>query len=119
MNILVVRLMKHYIQILIKSIQSHRKTLLLVTVAVLITILLHASISMWLSKVCNVYIPSIGTIRVLNVEVSGKDILAKNGQKFIDWGIIYPGTAINRTFNVTSRSNVDAFLIIEAANWTF
>jgi len=62
---------------------------------------------------------SIGNIHTLHVEVYGKDIKVREGQKFLDWGTVYPGTLTNYTFNVTSRSNIQAKLIIKAINWTF
>ena len=40
-------------------------------------------------------------------------------KQFIDWGTIYPGYSINRSYNIQSKSNVEAMLIIETANWTF
>jgi hypothetical protein len=111
--------MKKSVQFFIKFIRHHKETLLLVITVALITILLHTSISIWLSSFSNANIPSIGTIHTLNVEVYGKDIQDHNGEKLIDWGIVYPGTLVNRTFNVTSKSNIDGILIIKTANWTF
>jgi hypothetical protein len=111
--------MKNSLQPLIKFICHYRKTLILLVAVASITILLQILISVWLSNVSNMNIPSIGKIHTLNVEVYGKDIQYQDGQPFIDWGVVYPRTLVNRTFNVTSKSNIQATLTIETANWTF
>jgi len=84
----------------------------------LITLLLHSLVSIWLERRDNFHILSVGTIHALYVEVYGGDIKEVNGQKIIDWGIVYPGSLVNRTFNVVSKSNIEATLIIKAVNWT-
>jgi|Deesub1362B_J571_1020462.scaffolds.fasta_scaffold13362_2 hypothetical protein len=100
-------------------IHKRKQTLILIAIVITATLLLHTAISIWLSKNSNTHLPSFGTIYTLNVEVYGNDIRIQNGKKFIDWGIVYPGTLTNRTFNVTSKSNIQAILIIETANWIF
>ena len=112
--------MKISFQFLADTIRRNRKTLLLIIAAVLITILLQTLLSIWLSHNSNIYLPSIGAIHTINVEVYGGDLKElSNGQKFLDWGTVYPGMMVNRTLNVTSRSNVDAVLIIKTMNWAF
>jgi len=86
---------------------------------VLITILLETLVSIWLSKSNNFYIPSIGTIHVLNVEVYGGDIKYLNGELTLDWGIVYPGSQINRSFFIKTKGNINGTLKIKAGNWTF
>ena len=101
-------------------VKRHKKTLLMIVITVLITIIIQTILSVWLSNNSEVYLPSIGTIYTFNVEVYGGDLKElSNGQKFLDWGTIYPGMVVNRSFNVKSKSNVDAILIIKPANWTF
>jgi len=85
----------------------------------LITISLHTLISIWVSHNSSLYIPSIGTIHTLNVDVHGRDIQYFNGVEMIDWGVVYPGSSAKRAFNVTSISNVEGVLIIKVFNWTF
>ena len=101
-----------------ETILKHKKTLLMVTSVILATILLQTTIAILLSTTSNFHLPSLGTIHTLNVEVYGKDVQEKNGEKYIEWGILYPGTQINRTFTVKSKSNVEGILIIKATNWT-
>jgi hypothetical protein len=99
--------------------KKRKKTMLLIFSVIAITITLHILISLWLIYLNNTYFPSIGTIRTINIEVYGKDIKTQDSKKFIDWGMVYPGVLANRTFNVTSKSNIQAVLIIRATNWTF
>lgn len=101
-----------------EDILKHKRTLLILTAAILATILLQTTIAILLSTRSNFHLPSLGTIHTLNVEVYGKDIKEENGEKFLDWGILYSGTQTNRTFTVKSKSNVEGTLIIKAANWT-
>ena len=111
--------MKMFFQSLTEFIRRSKRTLLLIIVVALITILLHTLISIQLSHNSNLYIPSIGTIHTLNVDVHGENIQSINGVKIIDWGVVYPGSLVKRTFNVTSISNIEGVLIIKVFNWTF
>ena len=107
-------------QLIVDFIRHHKNTFLLIIVVTLITVLLQTLISVWLSKNSNISLPSFGTIYTLQAEVYGGSLKElSNGQKLIDWGTVYPGTTVNRTFNVMSKSNVEAKLIIKATNWIF
>jgi len=111
--------MKISYQFPIEFIQRYKKVILLIIAVVLITILLQTLISMWLSRNNTIRLPSFGTIYTLHVEAYGGDLQEENGRKSIDWGTVYPGIVVNRTFTVRSKSNVDAKLIIRAINWIF
>ena len=111
--------MKFSYQFPVEFIQRYKKTILLIIAVVLITILLQTLISMWLSRSNTIRLPSFGTIYTLHVEAYGGDLQEADGRKFIDWGTVYPGIVVNRTFTVRSESNVDAKLIIRAINWIF
>jgi len=107
-------------KLLIKFIRHHKKTLLLIVATMLVTVLLQTLISIWLSRNNTVYLPSIGTIYTFHAEVYGNDIKElSDGQKLIDWGIVYPGSVVTKTFNVTSESNAKAILVIKPMNWVF
>ena len=107
-------------QLIVDFIRRHKNTFLLIIVVTLITVLLQTLISVWLSRNSNINLPSFGTIYTLQAEVYGGNLKElSNGQKLIDWGMVYPGTTVNRTFNVMSKSNVEAELIIKAMNWVF
>jgi len=107
------------IQALMAFLRSSKKTLMLLIVVVLATVALQTSISLWLSNTHNFTLPSIGTMYVLGVEVYGGDIKTDGDLKYVDWGVTYPGAAINRSANIRSISNVDSILNLETANWTY
>jgi hypothetical protein len=67
---------------------------------------------MWLSRLDNLHLPSLGTIRVIGVEVYGGNITATQDAKQIDWGIVYLGTLTNRSFYVRSLSNIPVTLTL-------
>ena len=105
---------------MVDFIRRHKNTFLLIIVVALITALLQTLISVWLSRNNKISLPSFGTIYTLQAEVYGGSLKElNNGQKFIDWGTVYPGITVHRTFNVMSKSNVEAKLIIKAMNWVF
>jgi len=97
---------------------SKRVLLLILTVAT-ITIIISTLLSMFLSNFDDLYVPSLGTIRVRYVEVYGGNLTFNNGNITLDWGTIYPGMSINRSFYVQSKSNIKTKLIIKYGNWTF
>ncbi|MCD6240829.1 hypothetical protein J7K27_04820 [Candidatus Bathyarchaeota archaeon] len=112
--------MRFSYQLIVDFIRRHKNTFLLIIVVALITALLQTLISVWLSRNNKISLPSFGTIYTLQAEVYGGSLKElNNGQKFIDWGTVYPGTTVHRTFNVMSKSNVEAKLIIKAMNWVF
>jgi len=112
--------MKVFFKSLVNFIRHHRRTLLLIATAALITILLQTLVSIWLSRSDNFHIPSIGTIHTLNVEVYGGDIKYLNGgEPILDWGVVYPGSQVNRSFFIKIKSNINGTLKIKASNWTF
>jgi len=95
-----------------------KKTVLLILIVAAITLLLSALISMWLNKVYNLKVPSIGNIHTLGAEAYGGNItLKEDGAQYIDWGTIYPGTMSNRSCYLRSISNVDVKLNLNTSNW--
>jgi hypothetical protein len=65
--------------------------------------------------------PSLGTIRVIGVEAYRGDInTTQDGKQYIDWGTVYPGTLINRSFYINnSGSNTPVTLSLSLMNLTF
>lgn len=105
---------------LIRFLLKNKKTLLLIIVVSAVTILLNASIAIWLSRFHNLRLPSLGTIRVIGAEAYGGDINVTQDQKqCIDWGTVYPGLPVNRSFYIRSISNVPVTLNISILNLTF
>lgn len=95
-----------------------KKTLLLILIVATATIILSTAISIWLSKIYNLHVPSIGTVKTIGVKAYW-DANLKNETKQIQWGTTYPGSSINVTLYVQSISNVETTLKLETANWTF
>ena len=109
LNLLWYSQMRFSYQLIVDFIRRHKNTFLLIIVVALITALLQTLISVWLSRNNKISLPSFGTIYTLQAEVYGGSLKElSNGQKLIDWGTVYPGTTVNRTFNVMSKSNVNA-----------
>ncbi|MEM3011396.1 MAG: hypothetical protein QXE76_06250 [Candidatus Bathyarchaeia archaeon] len=88
-----------------------KKTILLVIFTVSITLIISTLVSLWLSRFHNVNFPSVGTIRTEGVDAYGGDIKTlSDGTKQLDWGIVYPGSVIQRSFYVKSKSNIEIIL---------
>jgi hypothetical protein len=105
---------------IIRYIRGRKKTILLIITVSALTLLLDAAISTWLSRFHNLRLPSLGTIRVVGAEAYGGDInLTQGWEKNIDWGTIYPGLPVNRSFYIRSESNVPVTLNISMINLTF
>jgi len=111
--------MKHKFSSVTEFVRSSRKTILLIIIVTITTIILHTLISILLYRVNHQYISTLGNLRTYGVEAYGGNITLVEGKQIIDWGTIYPGSSINRSFNIQSKSNVEATLLIETANWTF
>jgi hypothetical protein len=110
--------MKYLFTSLIEFLRRSKKTVLLILVVAAITIALSTTISMFLSRINHLRIPSLGTIHTFRVEAYGGNITLKDGIQYVDWGTVYPGTLINRSLYLQSKSNIEAIFILEAANWT-
>jgi hypothetical protein len=105
---------------IVQFIRRFWKTLLLITLVSLATLILSAAISIWLSSSHNLHLPSLGTIQVIGVEAYGGDISTmQDGEQFIDWGTVYPGSLTNRSFYVKSISNEPITLQLNISNLTF
>jgi len=86
----------------------------------LATLLLSAAISIWLSSFHNLHLPSVGTIRVIDVEAFGGNLtVAQDGSQILDWGTVYPGTIANRSLYIRSKSNEPITLQLMLSNLTF
>lgn len=99
-------------------VKGSKKTILLIAMAVLTTLVLSALISMWLYKTDDLYIPSFATIRTLGVRAYWDPNL-KNETTGLPWSTVYPGTSNNVTLYFQSVSNIKTKLLLRTANWTF
>ncbi|MDH5483409.1 MAG: hypothetical protein OEY22_11135 [Candidatus Bathyarchaeota archaeon] len=93
---------------------------MLILIVAVATIAVSTAIAMWLSRFDNLHIPSLGTLRTTGVEAYGGDInLTQDGEQYIDWGTIYTGMLVNRSFYIRSKTNVETTLNFTIANLTF
>jgi hypothetical protein len=104
---------------IVQFIKRFRRTLLLIIVVSLATLILSAANSIWLSNFHNLHLPSLGTIQVIGVEASDGDITTQDGKQFINWGTVYPGSLTNRSFYIKSVSNKPITLQLIISSLTF
>jgi hypothetical protein len=83
-----------------------------------ITLILNVLIAVWLSKIDNLTVPSIGTIYVTGVEAYGGDIKSTNGTPTVDWGTFYLSSSKNASFYLRSVSNIPIKLAFNVTNWS-
>lgn len=111
----------------IKFLHTSKKTVLLILIVVVVTITVSTTISILLYRIAKLNIPSIGTIKTIDVEAYW-DRTLENRAETIDWGAIWLGPSENVTFsgigssqNITlyirSISNIETSLYLNATNW--
>lgn len=113
------RNMKHHLDSLIKFLHPSKKTVLLILIVVVITVILHTFIAIWLSKFY-LPIPSLGTIHTLGVEAYWDANLTDkiDEDEKIDWGTLWLGSSNNATIYLLSLKN-DTILSLTKANLIF
>jgi len=89
--------------------------LLILTVAA-VTLLLSSGLSIWLSEVTKLEVPSIGRVKTIGVEAYWDENL-ENKTEAVDWDTIWLGSSKNVTFYLRSISNVKTVLQLNATNW--
>jgi hypothetical protein len=95
-----------------------KKTALLVTAAVILTLIAALVIPWWPGSQGLVHFPSSGTITTVNVKAYWDESLV-NETKEVSWGSIYLGSSNNVSFYLQSISNVEATFELSTGNWTF
>lgn len=105
---------------LVNSLRIRKEIILLVIIVAATTLAISTMISIWLSRYDNLHFPSLGTIKVVDLEVYGGDInITQERMPCIDWGTTYPGTPTNRSFYIKSQSNIPIILSLKISNVTF
>ena len=104
---------------IIEFFKKYRKETVLVAATALIIILVLALISALIKHNTSLPLINVGKIHTLNVEVYGGNLTTINGELALDWGTVYPGIKVNRTFYIKSESNIEGILTIKTGNWTF
>ena len=100
----------------IAYLRSSKKTILLILIVAVASIMITTAISILLSKIYHLNFPSLGTIKTIGVEAYW-DPNRENKTETIDWGTIWPGSSKNVTFYIRSVSNFEATLNLNATNW--
>lgn len=100
-----------------KFLLSSKRAVLLITFTAVIILIVGSTISIWLNKVTNLSVPSLGTIKTLEVEAYW-DRDTKNRAETIDWGTIWSGTSNSVILYIRSISNIETTLELRTANWT-
>ena len=108
--------MKNTFNSLIEFLHSSKRVILLITITVVVTLIISSVISIWLSKVTNLDVPSLGTIKTLGVEAYW-DLDLENKTETINWGTIWIGSSQNVTLYVRSISNYVATIHLNTTNW--
>jgi len=108
--------MRSKIHSFITFLRSSKKTLLLILIVAVTSIAITTTISILLSKIDNLHVPSLGTIKTIGVEAYW-DPNCENKTGTIDWGTVQPGSSQNVTFYLLSISNVEAILHLNTTNW--
>lgn len=100
----------------VRFLRSSRRTTLLMIIAVLIIIVIGTMVPMWLNKIRNFHVSSLGTIKTLGVEAYWDRDL-ENKTEIIYWETIHPGLSKNVTLYLQSISNVETTLYLNSTNW--
>jgi len=103
----------------IKYLRHSKKTILLIIVVVAITIVLNTLILTWLSITNNYTLRNIVGLHTTGVKAYGGDIIDENGEQYIDWGTVYPGTLTTRSLYLQSESSVKKALTFRTSNQAF
>jgi hypothetical protein len=109
-----------------------RKTIFLVVVVVLVTLVFNFLIVSWFNNgasnngnngngnngVNDQTVPTTGTLYVNGLEIYGGDIKSDSGNDSIDWGELSIGDSKNASFYVQSTSDIGVELGLNVTNWT-
>jgi hypothetical protein len=108
--------MKTQFQSLIAFLNRSKKTLLLIIIVATASVAVSSLISIMLSKVDNLTIPTLGNIKTIGVEAYWDPNL-ENKTEVLDWGILSVGLSRNVTFYVRSISNYKITLNLNVTDW--
>jgi hypothetical protein len=100
----------------IAFLRTSKKTVLLILIVAIASIAVATTISMMLSKIGNLYVPSLATIKTIGVEAYW-DPNCENKTEIIDWDTIWPGSSKNVTLYIRSISNFETTLNLNTTNW--
>ena len=102
----------------LRFLYGSRKTILLIVIVAVATIIISSLVAVWLSRTYNLSVPSLGTIYVTGVEVYGGDLRTQNGLVSIDWGDIQWGDSKSVSFYLRSTSTIPTRLGLNTTDWS-
>ena len=102
---------------LIEFLYSSKRTIMLITITIIVTLVVSSLVSIWLTNNSNLSLPSIGTIKTVGVEVYWDSDL-ENRTETINWETIQVGTSKNFTVYIRSLSNVETTLVLDTTDWS-
>ena len=98
------------------ALKALRKTILLMVIVALVSIACTSLISIMLLTTDNVYLPSLGTIKTINVETYWDENL-ETKRETLDWGEIETGMSSNLTLYIKSTSNFIVTVNLTVTDW--
>jgi hypothetical protein len=107
--------MRNIIRSFIAFFRSSKKTILLMLIVAILSIAVTTTISIMLSNIGNLSIPSLGNIKTIGVEAYW-DPNCENKTETIDWGTMWPGSSKNVTLYIRSVSNVKTSLHLNTSD---
>jgi len=103
----------------VQSLRSSKRAILLITITAVVTLIASSLIFIWISRVTNLKVPSMGIIKTLGVEAYWDENLTDkiDEDERIDWGTLWIGSSNNITIYLRSISNTEATLYVNPTNW--
>lgn len=103
-----------FLQFLLPS----KKTILLILAVAAVTLVVSSFVSLWLARIGNLRVPSLGTIKTEGVEAYW-DIDLQNKTEEIAWGTLQLGSSKDVNLFLLSISNIPVTLTLTKEDLTF
>lgn len=113
------RNMKGIFRSFVGSLRPRKKTILLIAITAVATLIVSSLISMWLLENSDIRIPSFGTLRFEDVEgYWDENLTNKTGSvASCNWGLMWPGATKNITLYLRSMSNTETRFDHAETDW--
>lgn len=113
----IVEKLRKQISSLFEPAKKSRKILLLLVIVAISSITVTSMISIMLSRITNLYVPSLGVIKTIEVETYW-DPECQNPRDVMNWGEIEPGKTVETTVYIKSVSNFIVSLTLKLTDWS-
>lgn len=102
----------------ISRIVLHKKTILMISTATVVAVILTAAVFIWLERPAKLRIPTMGNLKTSGVEAYwNKELTNRTG--LVNWGTVWLGASQNISIYLKSISNIKTSLDLASENWTF